>query len=87
MSVRVRNLAALKAREEETRLQQDLEQRTKRLRSNPAVYQQFKVVPEAVAWLSLFDSMLVDILHQWSVDIDVVGRRNRSALPQVLVVQ
>ena len=53
---RLRNLAALKAKDEETRLKQELEQRTKRLRSNPAVYQEFGVVPEAVAWLSTFAS-------------------------------
>lgn len=53
---RLRNLAALRTREEEASLQQELEQRTKRLRSDPAVYQCFKVVPEAVAWLSTFSA-------------------------------
>ena len=52
---RLRNLATLKAKDEETRLQQELEQRTKRLRSNPSVYQEFGVVPEAAAWLSTFE--------------------------------
>lgn len=53
---RLRSVAALKAKDEEVRLRQELEERTKRLRSNPEVYQTFKVVPEAVTWLSTFRS-------------------------------
>eukprot|EP00973_Karenia_brevis_P037378 5152222-Karenia_brevis.AAC.1 len=51
---RKRNLEAAKARENELTLKREVEERTARLRSNPALYQPFKPVPEAQAWLALF---------------------------------
>ena len=51
---RKRNLDACKQHEEEAELRREVEERTKRLRNNPALYQPFSPVPEAEAWLQLF---------------------------------
>ena len=54
VAYRKRNLELLKAKEEEVALWKEVAARTKRIRSNPALYQPFKTVPEAVDWLSMF---------------------------------
>jgi hypothetical protein len=53
---RKRNLDLLSARAEEKQLKEDLKERTKRICSNPDIYQPFKKVPEAEAWLKLFQA-------------------------------
>ena len=54
VAYRKRSLEVLKTREEEVELQREVAARTKRLRGNPTLYQPFKCVPEAEAWLSAF---------------------------------
>ena len=56
LALRKRNLDLLKAKEEEQTLKRDVEERTKALRSDPSLYQPFKEVPEAVAWLTSFQT-------------------------------
>ena len=51
---RKRNLDAVRARRDELALKREIEERTKRIRNSPALYQPFKTVPEAEAWLALF---------------------------------
>jgi hypothetical protein len=51
---RKRNFDEVALEEDRLLLQADIAANTKRLRSNPALYQPFPVVPEAVAWLELF---------------------------------
>ena len=51
---RKRNLDAVRSREEEAQARAEIESRTKRIRSNPALYQPFKPVPQGQAWLKLF---------------------------------
>ncbi len=52
---RKRNLDAIRARQEKEERQKELQERAKRLRSNPELFQPFKRVPEAEAWLKLFE--------------------------------
>ena len=52
---RKRNLDALRARREKAELQKEVEERVKRLRGNKDLFQEFKEVPEAQAWLRLFE--------------------------------
>ena len=56
VAFRKRSLDLLTARAEEEELKREVQERTKRLRNNPAVYQPFKPVPEAAAWLATFAS-------------------------------
>lgn len=49
-----RNLDAVRAKEDEWERKKEIQERAKRLRSNLAVFQPFKHVPEAQAWLGLF---------------------------------
>lgn len=56
VATRKRNLDLLKARAEQETLEQEVLERTKRLRNNPLVYQRFEHVPEAATWLQTFDS-------------------------------
>ena len=51
---RKRNLDACQARAEEAAQRKDIEERTKRIQSNPALYKPFGLVPEAEAWLARF---------------------------------
>ena len=51
---RGRNLQACREREERNASQLALEERIKRIRSNPEIFQPFPFVPEADAWLKLF---------------------------------
>ena len=52
---RKRNLDACREWAEKRALHSDMEARTKRIQSNPEIYQPFdKPVPEAVAWLDVF---------------------------------
>ena len=53
---RKRNLEALRQREDELELKHELKDRAKRLRNNPTVYQPFSLVPEAQAWLEVFQA-------------------------------
>jgi hypothetical protein len=52
---RKRNLEACRERAREVRSALEVEERIKRIRSNPAVCQPFRPVPEATAWLKLFE--------------------------------
>ena len=49
-----RNLDACVEREEKNATKAAIEERTKRIRSNPALFQSFPPVPEATAWLENF---------------------------------
>jgi len=60
LPARKRNFEVYCAWRDAKEQQQEVEARTKRIRSNPAVYQVFKEVPQAVAWLQHF---LVDALR------------------------
>ena len=51
---RKRNLEAVRSRQEQLELRLEIAARTKRLQSNPAVYQKFPLVPEAEAWKDAF---------------------------------
>ena len=51
---RKRNLDACRERALEKEMAKEVEERTKRIRSNPALYQPFREVPEALEWLQLF---------------------------------
>ena len=52
---RKRNLQACREHEEATSSQRAVEARIKRIRANPDLFQPFPHVPDAVAWLHLFD--------------------------------
>jgi len=52
---RKRNLEACRERAREVKSAKEVEERIKRIRSNPDVYQPFQTVPEALAWLKLFE--------------------------------
>ena len=56
VATRKRNLDLLKAKAEEETSQRTVEERTKRLRNNPALYERFKPVAEAETWLATFAS-------------------------------
>ena len=56
LSAEKRNFETYVAWKEERELKQVVEDRQKRLRSNPAIYQPFQEVPEAQAWLRLFEA-------------------------------
>ena len=51
---RKRNFEARKEREEQQKARKEVEERVKRIRGNPALYQPFPEVPEARAWLETF---------------------------------
>ena len=51
---RKRNLDACLERAKEKKQRQEMQERIQRIQSNPEVYQPFKAVPEAQAWLELF---------------------------------
>ena len=53
---RKRNLEACRERAQELQTKREVEERIKRIRGNPAVYQPFKQVLEAQEWLKLFSS-------------------------------
>ena len=50
---RKRNIEAIKGRREEIESNKEIEERVKRLRADPSVYQPFAPVPEAQAWLEV----------------------------------
>ena len=52
---RKRNLDVLRTNHEKAQLRKEVEERAKRLRSNKDIFQEFKKVPEAQAWLTLFE--------------------------------
>ena len=52
---RKRNLDALRAHRERAELQREVEERAKRMRLDKDLFEEFKEVPEAQAWLRLFD--------------------------------
>ena len=52
---RKRNLDALRERAEEDETKVEVEARVCRIQSNRRIYESFKPVPEALAWLSLFE--------------------------------
>jgi hypothetical protein len=51
---RKRNLDEVLREEERLSLQAEIEANTKRIRSDPSLFQRFPTVPEATAWLKLF---------------------------------
>ena len=51
---RKRNLEAVREREQEEAQNTEIQANTKRLRDNPALYQEWPQVPAAQAWLALF---------------------------------
>jgi curved DNA-binding protein CbpA len=51
---RKRNLDECKEKARELRMERDVAERVARIRSNPAIYQPFKAMPEAQVWLQLF---------------------------------
>ena len=53
---RKRNYEVWKAWKEAQEVAKEVEERTKRIRSNPALYQPFKPVPEVAPWLKAFES-------------------------------
>ena len=55
-ATRKRSLDLLKAKHEEQALKREVEERTKLLRADAALYQPFQQVPEAVAWLATFQT-------------------------------
>ena len=56
VATRKRSLDPLKAKHEEQALKREVEERTKLLRADAALYQPFKQVPEAAAWLATFQT-------------------------------
>ncbi len=52
---RKRNLEACRQREEQQAARQALEERVKRIRGNPELFKPFPEVPEAKAWLNVFN--------------------------------
>jgi hypothetical protein len=61
---RKRNLEACSERAQEVKTAKEVQERIKRIRSNPALYQPFKPVPEGLAFLKVFkeDAMRYPIL-------------------------
>ena len=55
LPARQRNLETFTQWREKRELQEKLDQRAKRLRSNPQLFQPFKEVPQATAWLKRFE--------------------------------
>ena len=51
---RKRNLDECREKARELQTGREVEERTKRIRANPAIYQPFKQVPEALIWLQFF---------------------------------
>ena len=56
VATRKRSPDLLKAKQEEQALKHEVEERTKLLRADAALYQPFKQVPEAAAWLAKFQA-------------------------------
>ena len=55
VNYRKKNLDACRERARELKMERDIAERVKRIRADPALYQPFKPVPEAQAWLRLFE--------------------------------
>ena len=60
VATRKRNLDLLKAKHEEQTLKREVENRTKLLRADTSLYQPFKEVPEAAAWLATFQLRVIE---------------------------
>lgn len=56
---RKRNLEACRERAREVKSAKEVEERIKRIRGNPAVYQPFQTVPEALVFLQVFEKELL----------------------------
>jgi hypothetical protein len=61
---RSRNLQACRERAQQQETEREVQERIKRIRSNPSLYQPFKPVPEALEWLESFkkDAMRFSLL-------------------------